>query len=63
MLIGLDYDYEAEDLKHIRELVLLRMNELFVSPSQGIAARASFVGQFVQSATKRGDLKGVTYLK
>jgi hypothetical protein len=55
--MGFDFAYEVEDLKHVRELVVQRMNEEFCG-----AERAEFVGKFVFSEKKRGELKGVTYL-
>jgi len=55
--MGLDYDYEVEDLKHIRELVLQRMNEEFC----GIP-KADYVGQSIFSKYKRGELRGKEYL-
>ena len=55
--MGFDYAYEPEDLKHVRELVLQRMNEQFCG-----VEKANYVGQFIFSTVKRGDLKNVTYL-
>lgn len=55
--MGFDYAYEVEDLKHVRELVLQRMNEQFCG-----AEKANFVGQFILSEKKRGELKGIDYL-
>jgi len=51
--MGLDYDFEVEDLKHIRELVLQRMNERFC----GVPLQ-NYVGKYILSTYKRGDLKG-----
>jgi len=56
--MGLDYEFSVEDMKHIRELVLQRMNEEFCGTK-----KADYLGQFVLSKYKRGELKGITYLK
>lgn len=50
--LGFDFDYEPEDMKHVRELVIQRMNEKFCG-----APIANYLGQFVQSTAKRGDFK------
>lgn len=55
--MGFDYAYEVEDLKFVRELTVQRMNEELCGEE-----KVSFIGQFVFSEKKRGDLKGITYL-
>lgn len=51
-LEGFDFDYEEEDMKHVCELVVQRMNEKFCGVNV-----MNYVGQYVQSTAKRGDFK------
>jgi len=55
--MGFDSDYEAEDKKWVRELVVQRMNETWCG-----AEKTNYVGTFVQSKYTREDLKGKDYL-
>uniref|UniRef100_A0A6B2L7J1 ATP-grasp domain-containing protein n=1 Tax=Arcella intermedia TaxID=1963864 RepID=A0A6B2L7J1_9EUKA len=50
--MGFDADYEPEDRKWVKDVVLQRMNELFCG-----AEKKSYEGQFIFSTYKRGDLK------
>eukprot|EP01126_Amoeba_proteus_P067045 TRINITY_DN9818_c0_g1_i1.p1 TRINITY_DN9818_c0_g1~~TRINITY_DN9818_c0_g1_i1.p1 ORF type:complete len:229 (-),score=43.52 TRINITY_DN9818_c0_g1_i1:141-827(-) len=55
--MGFDHDYEAEDVKHVKELVLQRMNERLCG-----VEKVGYSGVFDVSPTKRGELKGVEVL-
>jgi len=50
--MGFDYDYEPEDMKHVKELILQRMNEKFCG-----AKHENYVGVYIASLAKRGDFK------
>jgi len=55
--MGFDSDYEAEDKKWVRELVVQRMNEKLCNTT-----KKNFIGVFIQSTYSREQLKGKDYL-
>jgi len=56
--MGFDGDYEAEDKKWVRLLVIQRMNERLCG-----LEKKSFIGSFILSEYKREQLKGKEYLQ